>query len=35
MNVGTGTIEIAWNGDTNVYVHSPYLMMTWVHKAAA
>ena len=33
MNAGKGTIEIAWKGDTIVYVYSPYLMVTWVQKA--
>jgi hypothetical protein len=33
MNAGKGTIEIAWKGDTIVYVYSPYLMVTWVEKA--
>jgi hypothetical protein len=34
MNAGKGTIEIAWKGDTIVYVYSPYLMVTWVEKTA-
>jgi len=34
MNAGKGMIEIAWKGDTIVYVYSPYLMVTWVEKAA-
>ncbi|HYI51173.1 MAG TPA: hypothetical protein VEX42_06340 [Microbacterium sp.] len=33
MNAGKGTIEVAWKGDTIVYVYSPYLMVTWVEKA--
>ncbi|SFR93227.1 hypothetical protein SAMN04487846_0769 [Microbacterium sp. cf046] len=32
MDAGKGTIEIAWKGDTIVYVYSPYLMVTWVDK---
>lgn len=35
MDAGKGRIEIAWKGDTIVYVYSPYLMVTWVEKAAA
>ncbi len=35
MNEGKGTIEVAWKGDTIVYVYSPYLMVTWVEKAAS
>ncbi len=34
MNAGKGTIEIPWKGDRIVYVYSPYLMVTWVEKAA-
>lgn len=34
MNAGRGTIEIPWKGDTIVYVYSPYLMITWIEKAA-
>ena len=34
MNEGKGTIEIPWKGDTIVYVYSPYLMVTWIEKAA-
>ncbi len=34
VDAGKGTIEIAWKGDTIVYVYSPYLMVTWVEKAA-
>ncbi len=34
MNAGRGLIEIAWKGDTIVYVYSPYLMVTWVEKTS-
>jgi hypothetical protein len=35
MDAGKGTIEIPWKGDAIVYVYSPYLMVTWVEKAAS
>ena len=34
MSAGKGMIRIPWKGDTIVYVYSPYLMVTWVEKAA-
>jgi len=34
MNAGKGTIEIAWKGETTVYVYSPYLMVTWTESGA-
>ena len=34
MGAGRGLIEIPWKGDNVVFVYSPYLMVTWVEKAA-
>ena len=34
MDAGRGLVEIPWKGDTIVFVYSPYLMVTWVEKAA-